>query len=87
MASNVNLTISSEANGTTRDNVPDWLVHMSATWIGNDGQPHSYTEDRYFLLQLNWLKTNHPDYARRLMELLTYRIERVRVGIDEVNGL
>jgi hypothetical protein len=87
MARNVNLTISSENDDTTRNNVPDWLIHMTATWIDNQGNPQSLSEDRYFLLQLNWLRINHPQAAKQVMQELVYRIERVRQGMDDAEDL
>jgi hypothetical protein len=84
---NVNLTIASENDGTTRDNVPDWLVHMTATWTDEEGQVHEFSQDRYLLVQINWLIENHPQAARRQLQRLVYQIEMVRRGIDEVNVL
>jgi hypothetical protein len=75
---NIHLTITSENDDTTRDNVSDYLIHMAAAYTDSDGQPQSLEQDRYFLLQLNWLRLNHPNIARRLMEELTIRIEYVR---------
>jgi hypothetical protein len=82
MARNVNLTITSENDGTTRDSVPDYLVHL-ATWINGNGVARSFEQDRYLLGQMNWLITNHPQVARPFFENLVYRIERIRQGIDD----
>ena len=87
MARNVNLTISYENDGTTRDNVPDFLIHMVATWIANDGTPHNLSEDRYLLPQLNWLITYHPAIAKSVLLDLVYRIERIRQGIDDPEAI
>jgi len=87
MAKNVNVSISSENDGTTRANVPDWLVRMAVSWVDVEGAPQERDMDRYFLLQLNWLRQNHPLEARRMMEWIVYRIERVRQGIDDVEVL
>lgn len=87
MARNVNLTISYENDDTTRDNVPDYLIHMVATWTGNDGTPHEFDQDRYLLVQFNWLITNHPAVAKRVFQDIVYRIERVRQGMDEPEAL
>lgn len=82
MAKNVNVFVSSENDSTTRNNVPDWLTHFEVHWIDNAGQPQERTEDEYFLLLLNWLRTNHPVAAKRAMEDLAFRIARVKYGID-----
>ena len=82
MARNINVFISSESDGTTRNNVPDWLIHFNVSWIDNDGQAHQRTEDEYFLLLLNWLKTNHPVKAKEVMEDLAFVIARAKYGID-----
>lgn len=87
MARNINVWISSTNDGTKRNNVPDYLVHLRATWVDDAGAAHDQSVDRYLLAQLNWLRTNHPAAARELMHKLVYEIERVRQGIDDVEML
>jgi hypothetical protein len=82
MAREINVFVTSESDGTTRDAVPDWLIHMAASWIDNAGQPQQAAVDRYLLAQLSWIKDSHPARARELMEQLVYEIERVRQGLD-----
>ena len=84
MARNVNVIISSENDGTTRNNVPDFLIHFDATWIGDDGEEHSAQVDEYFLLLLNWLKTNYPVKAREVMQDLAFQIARAKYNIDAI---
>ena len=83
MASNVNVMVSSESDGTTRNNVPDWLIHFDVSWTGNDGQLHQQVADEYFLLLLNWLRTEHPAKAKEVMEDLSFRIARAKYSIDD----
>ena len=82
MARNVNVFVSSENDGTTRNNVPDWLCHFDANWIDDDGDYHEVQVDEYFLLLLNWLRQNHPTKAKQVMEELSFRIARAKYGID-----
>lgn len=77
MARNLNLTISSENDGTTRNNVPDILVHMTVSGMTESGEPFTLTVDRYFLAQLNrLLSANQPAFIE-FVKHATYRIERV----------
>lgn len=87
MARNINVWLTSENDGTKRQNVPDYLVHLRAMWVDDAGVAHDQSVDRYLLGQLNWLRTNYPGHARELMHDLVYRIERVRQGIDDVGAL
>lgn len=87
MPKNVNVFINSEGDSTTRNNVPDWLIHFDIRWTDNEGQPHQRAEDEYFLLLLNWLRTNHPTQAKEVMENLAFRIARVKYGIDAKMGI
>jgi hypothetical protein len=87
MARNVNVWLSSENDGTKRQNVTDYLVHLRATWVDGAGAAHDQSVDRYLLAQLNWLRTNYPGHARELMHKLVYEIERVRQGIDDAGAL
>ncbi len=87
MARNINLTISHENDGTTRDNVKDYLIHMNATWETDAGESRSFSQNRYLLPQLNWVIQNHPAVAVQVFRELVYRIERVRQGIDDVESL
>jgi len=83
MATNVNVYVSSESDGTRRNQVPDWLIHFRVNWIDNDGNFHEHEADEYFLLLVNWLRTEHPAAAKAAMEELAFRIARVKYGIDE----
>ena len=80
---NVNVWVTSESDGTKRQNVPDWLIHFRVQWEDNEGQPHERTADEYFLLLLNWLRAEHPRAAKSIMEDLAFRIARVQYGIDD----
>lgn len=82
MARNVNVFVSSESDGTTRDGVPDWLIHFDVRWTDDEGQEHQRVEDEYFLLLLNWLRQNHPVRAKEVMEGLAFRIARAKYGVD-----
>jgi len=82
MARNVNVWTTSESDGTTRNNVPDWLCHFRVEWIDDEGQPHEREADEYFLLLLNWLRLNHPQKAKEVMDELAFRIARAKYGID-----
>jgi len=82
MARNVNVIVTSESDGTARDNVPDWLCHFDASWIDDNGDSHQAQVDEYFLLLLNWLRQNHPAKAKEVMEELAFRIARAKYGID-----
>lgn len=83
MARNIKVTISSTDDATTRDNVPDRLVSFDIDYLTNAGVPQNLQVDRYFLVALNWLLTNDPDGFKQLIERVTFRIERVRAGIDD----
>ena len=83
MARNVNVFITSENDGTIRSKVPDWLIHFEVSWTGDDGQLHQQTADEYFLLLVNWLKTNHPAKAKEVMDDLAFKIARAKYGIDD----
>jgi len=74
--------VSSESDGTTRNNVPDWLIHFDVTWVDDSGELHRRTEDEYFLLLLNWLRQNYPQRAREIMEELAFKIARAKYGVD-----
>ena len=87
MARNVNLTITSENDGTTRNNVPDWLVHMHVDWIDKNNVAQEVTQDRYLLGQLFWLITNYSHVAQDKLQTLVYQIERVRQGIDDAEDI
>jgi len=87
MARNVNLTITSENDGTTRNNVPDWLVHMRVDWIDKNNVAQEVTRDRYLLGQLFWFITNCPHDAQDKLQTLVYQIERVRQGIDDAEDI
>ena len=87
MATNVNVWVTSESDGTMRNNVPDWLIHFKVKWTDNAGSPQQRTEDEYFLLLLNWLKTNHPAAAKDVMEDLVFRIARVKYGVDDAEQI
>jgi len=80
---NVNVWVTSESDGTKRQNVPDFLIHFRVQWTDEQGQQHERTEDAYFLPTLNWLRTEHPQAAKHLMEDLAFRIARVQYGIDD----
>ena len=82
MATSVNVWVTSESDGTTRDGVLDWLIHFDVRWIDNAGMPQQRVEDEYFLLLLNWLKTNHPKKAIDVMNDLAYEIVRAKYGLD-----
>lgn len=82
MARNVNVTVTSESDGTRRNNIPDWLIHFDARWVDDAGIEHQQVVDEYFLLLLNWLRTNHPVAAKAAMEEIAFRIARVRYGVD-----
>jgi len=87
MSREANVWISSENDGTKRNSVPDYLVHMRVAWVDKSGATHDQSVDRYLLAQLNWLRTNAPDQARDLMHRLVYEIERIRQGIDDTGAL
>lgn len=88
MARNVNVTVTSENDGTTRDNVPDYLINFDVTWIDNNGDPQQAAVSDYFLADLlNWLRTNHPAAARQYMEQISFAIARVKYGIDDITQL
>jgi len=102
MARNINLTISSQLDGTKRDQVDDLLVHMVVDYIGKDGQAHHKEQDRYViqsLLDILALPTNNPNNPQHVwnaqfkagvkfqLQQLTYQLERVFEGIDEVDVL
>ena len=80
---NVNVWVTSESDGTKRQNVPDWLIHFRVQWTDAEGQQHERAEDLYFLPTLNWLRTEHPQAAKSAMEDLAFRIARVQYGIDD----
>ena len=82
MPRNVNVFVTSESDGTTRNNVPDWLIHFDVRWVDDDGDQHQRVEDEYFLLLLNWLRQNHPQKAREVMEELAFHIARAKYGVD-----
>lgn len=87
MSRNVIVGIISENDDTTRDGVPDWLIHFHVSWTDNDGVQHERTEDEYFLLLCNWLRQNHPAAAKRWMEQVAFQIARVKYGIDDAETL
>ena len=87
MASHINVMVSSENDGTTRDGVPDYLIHFQVSWKDNENNPQERTEDEYFLLLLNWLRQNHPAAARRWMERTAFEIARVKYGVDDAEML
>lgn len=82
MATNVNVWVSSEANGTIRNNVPDWLIHFRVQWTDDAEQLQEREVDEYFLLLLNWLRQNHPARAKDLMEQIGFEIARAKYGVD-----
>jgi len=87
MAHNVNVMIDSESDGTTRNNVPDWVVSLSVNWIDDAGDAQSWSGQEYLLVALNWLRTNYPGEFKRQMEELVFLIARLRYGVDSVEGL
>lgn len=81
---NLNVWTSSRSDGTTRNAVPDLLVTVRAAWEDNEGVKHNEQIDRYLLVQLSWLRTNHPKVAQKLAEDLVLEIEKIRHGIKAV---
>ena len=82
MATNVNVYVSSENDGTRRNQVNDYLIHFDVRWTDNDGQPQQVVASEYFLLLINWLRTEHPVVAKGVMEDLAFRIARAKYGVD-----
>lgn len=82
MARSFNVRVSSENDGTLRNNVPDRLVHVAVDWVDNAGALQTHSSDYYLLPQLQWLIQNHPDDAQRLLHELVIRIVRLRLGVD-----
>lgn len=80
----LNVWTSSKSDGTTRNAVPDLLVTVRAAWVDNEGVAHDQQIDRYLLVQLAWLRTNHPRAAQKLAEDLVLEIEKLRRGIKSV---
>lgn len=87
MARKVNLWTNSILDGTTRTNVPDVLVTLRVHWEDAQGKEHDQTIERYLLVQLGWLRANHPKAAKKLAEELALRIELLRQGIIDVGEL
>lgn len=87
MARNVNVWISATDDGTKRNNIPDYLVHLRATWVNDAGEPQSMERDEYLLLALNWLRTTYPGEFRNVMQDVVVQIARLRYGVDSVEGL
>ena len=83
MATNVNVYVSSENDGTRRNNVNDYLIHFSVNWIDGSGTYRETEADEYFLLLINWLRTTHPNAAKNVMEELAFKIARVKYGLDD----
>lgn len=83
----LNVWTSSKSDGTTRNSVPDLLVTVRAAWQDNDGVKHDEQIDRYLLVQLAWLRTNHPKAAQKLAEELVLEIEKLRRGIKDVREI
>ena len=84
---NLNVWTSSRSDGTTRNAVPDLRVTVRAAWEDNEGVKHDEQIDRYLLVQLSWLRTNHPKAAQKLAEDLVLEIEKVRRGIKAVTEI
>jgi hypothetical protein len=82
MARNVNVWIDSEQDGTRRQNVPDYLMHLTITWTDDTGAARSVTKDEYLLLAINWLINNHPRIAKQALQELVLTIARTRYGVD-----
>lgn len=80
----LNVWTSSRSDGKTRNAVPDLLVTVRATWEDGEGVKHDEQIDRYLLVQLSWLRTNHPKVAQKLAEDLVLEIEKIRHGIKAV---
>lgn len=83
----LNVWTSSRSGGTTRNAVPDLLVTVRAAWQDNAGVKHDEQIDRYLLVQLAWLRTNHPKAAQKLAEELVLEIEKLRRGIKDVREI
>ena len=83
----LNVWTSSKTDGTTRNAVPDLLVTVRAAWQDNKGLRHDEQIDRYLLVQLAWLRTNHPKAAQKLAEDLVLEIEKLRRGIKDVREI
>lgn len=83
----LNVWTSSKSDGTTRNAVPDLLVTVRAAWQDNAGVKHDEQIGRYLLVQLAWLRTNHPKAAQKLAEELVLEIEKLRRGIKDVREI
>lgn len=83
----VNVMVSSESDGTKRNNVPDWLIHFDTTWTTDDGEAHQRSDDEYFLLLVNWLRTNHPAAAKGWMQRVAFQIAKVKYGIRSADRI
>lgn len=83
----LNVWTSSKSDGTTRNAVPDLLVTVRAAWQDDAGVKHDEQIDRYLLVQLAWLRTNHPKAAQKLAEELVLEIEKLRRGSKDVREI
>jgi hypothetical protein len=86
MSRDINVIISSTQDGT-RDGVPDWRIDFDAEWTDASGDSQQLSTSEHLLLLLNWLRTEHPAAAKRLMEDLAFRIARAKHGIDDVEAM